>query len=103
MERSFNINVDFPIGYPFFCCDKMQLEIRDCIILLWRMMQSEESGIYVNNHWAQILDFADDLNILGDSLEGVLELTTVLERAAAKSGLRVNVEKPKYWSFLIEI
>lgn len=42
-----------------------------------KMMQSEESGIAVNDHQVHIVGFADDLNIVSESLESVIGLTTV--------------------------
>jgi hypothetical protein len=63
-----------------------------------RIMQNAERGVAVNEHRVQILDFADDLNILGESLEDVL--TEALENAAAKVGLQINAEKTKILEIL---
>lgn len=63
-----------------------------------RMMNSESvkaCGIVVNDHLEQILGFSDDLNILSQSLDGIISLTMALERTAAKVGLRINVKKKK--------
>ncbi|KAL4089314.1 hypothetical protein QTP88_024368 [Uroleucon formosanum] len=65
-----------------------------------RMMQNAESGVAVNEHRVQILGFADDLNILGESLEDALNQTVALENAAAKVGLQINVEKTKILEIL---
>jgi len=64
-----------------------------------RMMQSEANWIAVNEHRVKILGLADDLNILSESLEGALDLTMALLRAAAKVGLQFNIEKTQFWSF----
>lgn len=58
-------------------------------------MQNSESVVEVNEHRVQILGFADDLNILGESLEDALDLTMTLENAEAKVGLQIYVEKNK--------
>ncbi|KAL4091440.1 hypothetical protein QTP88_026132 [Uroleucon formosanum] len=65
-----------------------------------RMMQNAESGVAVNEYRVQILGFADDLNILGESLEDALNQTVALENAAAKVGLQINVEKTKILEIL---
>jgi hypothetical protein len=44
----------------------------------------------------QNLGFADDLNILGESLEDALNLTMALENTAANVGSQMNVEKTKF-------
>jgi len=49
--------------------------------------------IAVNEQRVQILDFANDLNIISESLKGALGLTTTLEKDAPKVGLRINVKK----------
>lgn len=64
-----------------------------------RMMQNAKSGATVNEHRVQILGFAYDLNILGESLENALDLTMAFENAAAKVGLQINVEKQKFYRF----
>jgi hypothetical protein len=64
------------------------------------MMQNAESGVAVNEHRVQVLGFADDLNILGESLEDALNQTVALENAAAKVGLQINVEKTKILEIL---
>lgn len=63
-------------------------------------MQNSDSGIAVNEHRVQILRFADDLNILGESLEDALDLTMTLKNAAAKVGLQIKVEKTKILEIL---
>ena len=45
---------------------------------------------------AQILGFADDLDLLGRTLTAVEEMLTSLIREAARLGLKVNVNKTKY-------
>lgn len=55
-------------------------------------MQVEESGITINDHPVHVLGFADDLNILSESLEGALVLTAILKRAATKVSIRIKVE-----------
>lgn len=59
-------------------------------------MQVEASGIAINDHQLHnVLGYADDLNILSESIEGALGLTTALERTVVKIGLRTNVDKTK--------
>lgn len=58
-------------------------------------MQVLVSGIVINDIRIHFLGFLDDLNILSELLEGALGITTDLERAVAKIGLRINVEKTK--------
>lgn len=53
------------------------------------MMQRVESGIAVNEHQVKILDFADDLNILRESLEGSLDLTMALETPEKKKDYKL--------------
>lgn len=65
-----------------------------------KMMQSEASGVITNDYRVQILGFADDLHIHGEWLESILGLTTALERAAEKEGLRLNAEKTKITEIL---
>jgi len=45
-----------------------------------KMTQGEASGIAFNDYQIYVLSFADILNILNESIEGALSLTTALER-----------------------
>ena len=45
---------------------------------------------------SQILDFADDLDLVGRTQTAVQELYTSLTSEAGKLGLRINVDKTKY-------
>lgn len=60
-----------------------------------RTMQNAGSGVAFNEHRVQILGFANDLNILSESLEDTLDQTMALENAAAKIGLHIYVVKIK--------
>jgi hypothetical protein len=46
------------------------------------------------------LGFADDLNILGNSLEETIKTAQALEQAASKIGLKINAEKIKVMELL---
>jgi len=67
-----------------------------------KMMEVEESGIAINDRRVHVLGFADDLNIVSESLESVLGITTAAERATAKVGLQINMEKAKIMELIDE-
>lgn len=59
--------------------------------------QSEiQVGGSVFNHTAQILGYADDIDIIGGTFGAMSEAFTNLEAAAARFGLEVNQSKTKY-------
>jgi hypothetical protein len=44
----------------------------------------------------QLLDYADDVNLLGDNIDTINKNTETLSDASKEVGLEVNVEKTKY-------
>jgi hypothetical protein len=44
----------------------------------------------------QLLDYADDVNLLGDSVNTIIENTDILLEASRDIGLEINAEKTKY-------
>jgi len=58
-----------------------------------REMQKEPTGITMGERTIQVIGFADDLNILGKSLNDTKRAAQVLEQAAGKIGLKINREK----------
>jgi hypothetical protein len=61
-----------------------------------RLLQDNKGGLLIDqNKDPSLLVFADDLDILGDSLEDTLNVTKVLEEAAKKIDLEINIEKQK--------
>ena len=65
-----------------------------------REMQKEPTGITIGERKMQVLGFADDLNILGSSLNDTKRAAQVLEQAAGKVGLKINKEKTKIMKLL---
>ena len=60
-----------------------------------RKLQSGDPGVTLNGT-TQILGYADDLDLLGDSREAVQINTRILLDAAKETGLEINEEKTKY-------
>jgi len=60
-----------------------------------RVLQDNEGGLLIGHNKIQILGFADDLEIIGDSLSDTANATRVLEEAAKRIGLEINTEKTK--------
>lgn len=60
-----------------------------------REMQKEPTGITIGIRKIQVLGFADDLNILGSSLNDTKRTAHILEQAAGKVGIKINREKTK--------
>jgi hypothetical protein len=60
-----------------------------------RILQDNEGGLVIGQNKIQLLGFADDLNIIGDSLADTDNAARVLEEAAKKIGLEINTEKTK--------
>lgn len=56
-------------------------------------MQRETTGVAVRQYHIQVLEFSDDLNILGSSIEDTERSALVLEQAACRIGLKINAEK----------
>ncbi|KAL4148527.1 hypothetical protein QTP88_002756 [Uroleucon formosanum] len=67
-----------------------------------REMQRETTGITIGQQRIQILGFADDLNILENSLVDTERAAQVLERATSKIGLKMNMDKTKIMKLLGE-
>ncbi|KAL4132173.1 hypothetical protein QTP88_009380 [Uroleucon formosanum] len=65
-------------------------------------MQMETTGITIGQQRIQVLGFADDLNILENSLVDTERAAQVLERAASKIGLKINMDKTKIMELLGE-
>jgi len=65
-----------------------------------RVLQKESRGLNVDEHQIKVLGFADDLNILGDSLDDTVRATEILERAAERIGLHINTDKTKLMELL---
>lgn len=63
-------------------------------------MQMETTGVIIEQHHIQILNFTDDFNILGDSLEDTERVVRMLEQTAGKIGLKINACKTKIMNFL---
>jgi len=67
-----------------------------------REMQIKTTGITISQQHIQILGFADDLNVLENSLADTERAAQVLERAASKIGLKMNMDKTKIMELLGE-
>ncbi|KAL4149146.1 hypothetical protein QTP88_003152 [Uroleucon formosanum] len=65
-----------------------------------RELQSETTGVEIGQQHIQVLGFSDDLNILGNSLEGTKKAAQALKQAASKIGLKINAEKTKVMKLL---
>jgi len=63
-------------------------------------LQSETTAVEIGQQHIQVLVFAYDLNILGNSLEETIKTAQVLEQAASKIGLKINAEKTKVMELL---
>ena len=61
-----------------------------CSTLRWRV----QGTIFTKSD--QLVCFADDIDVIGRSLETVADQYTRLKREAARIGLKVNVLKTKY-------
>ncbi|VVC43276.1 Reverse transcriptase domain [Cinara cedri] len=60
-----------------------------------RELQTNEGGIQVNENRIRVLGFADDLDILGESLTDVANATRILSNEAKKIGLHISDDKTK--------
>ena len=65
-----------------------------------REMQMGTTGIMIGQQCIQVLGFADDLNIIEKSLVDTERAAQVLEQAASKIGLKVNMDKTKIMELL---
>lgn len=55
-----------------------------------RGLQFETTGVEIGQQYIQVLGFAHDLNILGNSLEETEKAAQALEQSASKIGLKIN-------------
>jgi len=53
-------------------------------------MQREVTGMKINQRKIQILDFADDLNIVGNTRDDTEKATKVLEKSVNIIDLKIN-------------
>lgn len=58
-------------------------------------MEIETTRITIGQQRIQLLGFADDLNILGSSIDDTERAIQVLEQALNKIGLKINTDKTK--------
>jgi hypothetical protein len=65
-----------------------------------RVLQNEARGLNLDEHQIKVLGFADDLNILGESLDDTVRATEILERAAERIELHINTDKTKLMELL---
>lgn len=59
------------------------------------LLHTEEGGVSINNRAVRLLGFADDLDIIGETLEDIGNAARVLEKEANKIGLQINANKTK--------
>jgi hypothetical protein len=60
-----------------------------------RKIQENEVGLELNEIH-QLLVYADDVNLLGDSVNTVRDISQTLLQASRDIGLEINAEKTKY-------
>lgn len=65
-------------------------------------MRIEITRITIGQQRIQVLGYAGDLNILENSLVDTERAAQVLERAASKIGLKMNMDKTKIMELLGE-
>jgi hypothetical protein len=60
-----------------------------------RQAKLQTTGTIFNKQ-TQLFAYADDINIVGRSLEALCDAYVVLEAEAAKEGLKINEQRTKY-------
>jgi hypothetical protein len=69
------------------------------LVMDWIMKRAADTGTsgleWVNGEWLTDLDFAKDINLLGSTWEGMVELTDRVQKKAATVGFKINADKPK--------
>jgi hypothetical protein len=59
-----------------------------------RKVQENQAGLKLN--WTHLLAYADDVNLLGDSIDTIKKNTGTLIDASKEVGLEINIRKTKY-------
>jgi hypothetical protein len=66
-----------------------------CFGICHRKVQENQVGLKLNGTH-QLVDYADDVNLLGDNIDTIKENTENLIDANKEVGLEINIEKTKY-------
>jgi hypothetical protein len=65
-----------------------------------RKVQDNQVGLKLNGTH-RLLDYADDVNLLGDDIDTIKKNTKTLIDSSKEVGLQINVEKTKY-SYMLQ-